>query len=108
MKDASSKSKNKIKAKKDDSNIMATKAAKAAFSKAQKVWNETEMKFEVLGAQIFQLYANLLSDKSDQPWNKIINAQIETAPLVDLKGKLQETQGKKMWESFLSFSPSIC
>ena len=56
----------------------------------------------MVGAQIFQLYANLLFDEFHQPWDKIIKAQMEIAPWADLKGELHKEQGKKTWESFLS------
>ena len=86
QKDASSKSKKQNKAKKDDSSNPAVAAAKAILDKAQKAWDVAETNVEVVGAQIVQLYANSLYDKSRLSWEKIIKAQTETAPWVDLKG----------------------
>jgi hypothetical protein len=34
----------------------------------------------VIGVQIFPLYAKLLSDKSCQPWEKIVKTQTKIAP----------------------------
>jgi len=62
---------------------------------------EARAKAEVIGTHIFQLYANLLSDESCQPWDKIVKAQMESAPQEDLKGELYSKKGGKTWESFL-------
>jgi hypothetical protein len=51
---------------------------------------ETKPKVVVVVAQIFQLYANLLSNESHQHWEKIVKAHTETAPWMDIKDKLHE------------------
>ena len=50
----------------------------------QSTWEEAGAKEEVIRAQIFQLSVNLLSDKSHEPWDKIVKAQTEIAPHKDL------------------------
>jgi hypothetical protein len=75
-KDAHSKVKKDHKKKKDyDPPHAAFIAAKTALDKAwMSTWEEAGTKAEVNGTQIFQLCANLLSDESCQPWDKIIKA----------------------------------
>ncbi len=38
----------------------------------------------------FELYINLLSDKAQQPWEKIIKAQVTRAPWEDVYGETHE------------------
>lgn len=51
-------------------------------------WDKVEAKAEVVGAQIFQLCINLLSNKSCQHWDKIFKVQMDTSPWEVLKGEL--------------------
>ena len=55
----------------------------------------------MLGAQIFQLYGNLLTDEACQPWEKIVKAQTDTIPQEDLRGEVHEGKAGKTWTSFL-------
>ena len=59
------------KAKKDDNSNSGFAAAKAVLNNAWKAWDKAETKARVVGAKIFQLYANLLSDESCQPWDRL-------------------------------------
>lgn len=79
-KDVYSKRKRESKTKKDDNISPVVTAAKAVLNKARKAWDEGETKAKVMGVHIFQLHPNLLSNKSCQPWEKIVKAQTETAP----------------------------
>jgi hypothetical protein len=65
------------------------------------VWKEAGSKAEVIRTQIFQIHANLLSNESHQPWDKIVKAQTETAPGIELKGEVHNEKRGKTWESFL-------
>ena len=55
------------------------------FDKALIIWKEAEAKTGGIGAQIFQIFANLQSDESCQPWDKIVKALTEFSPSEDLK-----------------------
>ena len=55
----------------------------------------------MLGAQIFQLYENLLTDEARQPWEKIVKVQTNTIPQEDLRGEVHEEKAGKTWTSFL-------
>ena len=55
----------------------------------------------VLGAQIFQLYGNLLTDEARQPWEKIVKAQTDTTPWEDLHCEVLDKKAGKTWTSFL-------
>ena len=55
----------------------------------------------MLGAQIFKLYGNLLTDEARQPWEKIVKAQTNTIPREDLHGEVNEEMARKTWTSFL-------
>jgi hypothetical protein len=50
--------------------------------------------------QIFQLYANFLSEEARQPWNKILAEQIDCSPWKDLRGNVHNTPRSKTWDSF--------
>jgi hypothetical protein len=81
MKDPHAKAKKDHKNKKDNNPPhTAVVAAKTALDKVCSVWEEAGAKAEVIGTQIFQLYASLLSNECNHPWDKIIKAQMETAP----------------------------
>ena len=47
---------------------IAIAKAKANVQKAQKARNEMQAQADMLSAQIFQLYGNLLTDEARQPW----------------------------------------
>ncbi len=49
----------------------------------------------MLGARIFQLYGNLLTDEARQPWEKIVKAQTDTIPREDLRGEMHEEKAGK-------------
>ena len=72
-------------------------AAKAALNNTQKAWNEAQEQVDMLGAQIFQLYGNLLTDEARQPWKKIVKAQTDTIPREDLHGEVHEEKAGKTW-----------
>ncbi len=55
----------------------------------------------MLGAQIFQLYGNLLTDEAHQPWEKIVKVQTDTISREDLHGVVHEEKAGKTWASFL-------
>ncbi len=58
-------------------------------------------KADMLGAQIFQLYGNLLTDEAQQPWEKIVKVQTDIIPREDLHGEVHEEKAGKTWTSFL-------
>ena len=49
----------------------AIPVAKADFEKAWKARNKAQARADMLGAQIFELYGNLLMDEARQPWEKL-------------------------------------
>ena len=55
----------------------------------------------MLGAQIFQLYGNLLTDEAHQPWEKIVKAQTDTILREYLHGEVHEEKAGKIWTFFL-------
>ena len=57
----------------------------------------------MLGAQIFQLYGNLLTDEACLPWEKIVKVQINTLSWEDLRGEVHEEKAAKTWTSFLQY-----
>ncbi len=79
----------------------AIAVAKADVDKARKARNEVQARADVLGAQIFQLYGNLLTDEARQPWKKIVKEQTDTFPWEDLRGEVHEKKAGKTWTSFL-------
>ena len=72
-----------------------------ALDNVQIAWDDAEAKTDVIKAQIFQLYANLLLDKAHQPWDKMVKTQTDTVAWDDLKGEVHQSKGCKTWESFL-------
>ena len=59
-KDAYFKAKREHKKKKEENPHRVVEAGKMALNNAQKAWDDAEAMTDVIGAQIFQLYANLL------------------------------------------------
>ena len=55
----------------------------------------------MLGAKIFQLYGNLLTDEAHQPWENIVKVQTDTIPWEDLYGEVHEEKAGKTWTSFV-------
>ncbi len=55
----------------------------------------------MLGAQISQLYENLLTDEASQPWEKIVKVQTNTIPWEDLRGEAHEKNAGKTWIYFM-------
>ena len=76
-------------------------AAKAALKVARKARNEAQERADMLGAQIFQLYGNLLMDEACQSWEKIVKAHTDTIPRKDLCGEVHEEKAGKTWTFFL-------
>jgi hypothetical protein len=74
--------------------------AKAAYDKALKALEDAKLAASTAGMKPFELYGNLLSDKAHQPWEKIIKAQVTTAPWEDIKGVLHTETPTKTWNSF--------
>ena len=54
-------------------------------------------------AKSFELYANLLSDKARQPWEKILKGQVMQAPWEDVVGVPHTKTPTKGWSSFQEF-----
>jgi len=52
------------------------------------------------GVNLFELYRNLLSDETRQPWEKIIKAQVTSSPCEDMKGVTHLEAPTKTWDSF--------
>ena len=72
---------------------MVQKATEAATHKKETC--------ESLIAQVFQLYSNLLMEKTRSPWSEILGGQIEVTPWTDLFGVKHTIEQKKSWQSFL-------
>ena len=98
---ASDKTKKSRRTEGEDSPPAEVVAAKAALEVARKARNEAQERADMLGAQIFQLYGNLLTDEARQPWEKIVKAQTDTIPREDLRGEVHEEKAGKTWTSFL-------
>ncbi len=52
------------------------------------------------GANVFELYGNLLSDEARQSWKKIIKSQVTHAPLEAVYGVMHSETPTKTWNSF--------
>ena len=50
--------------------------------------------------KLFELNGNLLSNEADQPWEKIIKAQVTSSPWEDVKGVTHMETPTKTWDSF--------
>eukprot|EP00804_Cyclotella_cryptica_P017469 CCRYP_017392-RA/>CCRYP_017392-RA protein AED:0.39 eAED:0.38 QI:0/0/0/1/1/1/2/0/220 len=74
--------------------------AKAFYDKALKALEAAKFAITTVGANPFELYGNLLSDKARQPWEKIIKAQVTRAPWEDIKGVTHMETPTKTWDSF--------
>ncbi len=79
---------------------IALVAAKKAREEAQKKVEEAAQVVATAGAKPFELYANLLSDKGRQPWEKILKAQVMQAPWEDVFGVPHTKTPTKNWSSF--------
>ena len=55
-------------------------AAKVALNRARKARHEVQERADMLGAQIIQLYGNLLTDEAHQSWEKIVKVQTTLFP----------------------------
>ena len=66
---------------------------------AKKV-EEVKPAVAMAGAKPFKLYANLLSDKAQQPWEKILKAQVTQAPWEDVFDVTHTETSTKNWSSF--------
>ena len=78
----------------------ALDAAKKACDDAAKKVKEAKLAVATAGAKPFELYANLLSDKARQPWEKILKAQVTQAPWEDVFGVPHTKTPTKSWSSF--------
>jgi hypothetical protein len=73
---------------------------KATHKKAMKALEAAKLAVTMAGAKTFELYGNLLSDKAQQPWKKIIKAQVTRAPWEDIKGVTHMETPTKTWDLF--------
>ena len=80
--------------------VAALNAAKKACDDAAKKVEEANLAVATAGAKPFELYANLLSDKARQPWEKILKAQGTQAPWEDVFGATNTEAPIKNWSSF--------
>ncbi len=78
----------------------ALDAAKKACNGMAKKVKEAKLAVAMAGAKPFELYANLLSDKARQPWEKILKAQVTQAPWEDVFGVPHTKTPTKGWSSF--------
>lgn len=53
-------------------------------------------KLEIYFLQLLPIFGSLLSDKSHQPWDKIIKTQTKTGPLENLKEGLHDMQERSL------------
>jgi len=83
-KDAHSKTKKDKKKKDNGPPHAAVLATGTALDRVPSTWEKAGAK-AIIRTQIFQLYANLLSNEACQPWDKIVKAQTKNAPREDLK-----------------------
>eukprot|EP00804_Cyclotella_cryptica_P005204 CCRYP_014246-RA/>CCRYP_014246-RA protein AED:0.30 eAED:0.80 QI:0/0/0/1/1/1/3/0/373 len=100
-------SKKKKKGSKGDAPGITTEAvlpalaeAKASYDMALKALEAAKLAITMTGAKPFELYQNLLSDKAQQPWEKIIKAQVTRAPWEDIKRVPHMETPMKTWDSF--------
>eukprot|EP00804_Cyclotella_cryptica_P014846 CCRYP_015038-RA/>CCRYP_015038-RA protein AED:0.41 eAED:0.41 QI:0/-1/0/1/-1/1/1/0/76 len=47
-----------------------------------------------LALEVFQLYANLLTEEARQPWDLIVKEQTESSPFHDIFGRKEEVTGQ--------------
>ena len=71
-----------------------------AVEKAEEAQAKAKSAVVHVANQIFQLYANFLSEEARQPWNKILAEQIDCSPWKDLRGNVHNTPRSKTWDSF--------
>ena len=50
---------------------------------------------------IFLQYSTLLSEEASRPWAKIVEEQIDTAPLSDIYGVQHQEKRPRSWNSFM-------
>ena len=81
-------------------NTSTLAAAKKAHEEVAKKVKEAKLAVAIAGAKPFELYGNLLSDKAQQPWEKIIKAQVTQAPWEDVFGIPHTKTPTKNWSSF--------
>ena len=81
-------------------NAAALEAVKKACNDAAKKVKEVKLDVAMPGAKPFELYANLLSDKAWQPWEKILKAQVMQAPWEDVFCVSHTKTPAKEWSSF--------
>ncbi len=60
------------------------------LEKAKKAMEDTMVAMTTAASQMFTFYLNLLSPKSKYSWNKIVSAQMESNPFVNLQGVFPE------------------
>ena len=75
-------------------------AAKKACKEATKKIKEAKITDATAGVKPFELYRNLLSDEAQQPWEKILKAQVTLAPWEDVFGIQHTETPSKNWSSF--------
>jgi hypothetical protein len=72
-----------------------------AINKAKEAQTKAKSVVVHVGDQVFQLYANFLSEEVRQPWNEILAEQIDCSPWKDLRGNVHNTPRSKTWDSFM-------
>lgn len=77
--------KNQTKREAESPSPIVVTETKIAYEAACKVQEKTGHKFEVAGANVFQLYATLLSNfnesiKACKPWDMVVNEEVNTTP----------------------------
>ena len=58
-------------------------------------------KLSETAAEIFQLYANLLSEEARQPWDKIVTERTESDTWIDIYGEERNGKEGKTYKNFL-------
>jgi hypothetical protein len=76
-------------------------AAKTAYNKAKQALEATKLAATTEIAKAFELYGNLLSDETRQPWDEIVQAQTTKCPWKDIHGVTHDKTPTKTWDSFM-------
>ena len=80
---------------------MTPREARTAISVQKPLLEKALSQKTEAAKEIFQLYANFLSEESRQPWDKIVEEQTESESWTDVFGKEQEGRAGETYESFL-------
>ncbi len=74
---------------------------KADHKKATQAVAAAKLVVTMEGAKAFELYANLLSNKAQPAWEKIVKAQMTTSPWEDVYRVTHDETPVKTWDSFM-------